>query len=62
MSLASSAEDSRRLALAMNRAYLTADEQIDAANAATRATSWKDLPQWLRNVVAETEREHNGPA
>jgi hypothetical protein len=62
MSVATDPSDSRRLALAMNRAGLTPPEQLDAADAATRAASWKDLPQWLRNVVAETEREYDGSA
>ena len=61
MSVATDPEDSRRLALAFNRADLTPVERMDAADAATRARTWADLPQWLRNVVAETEREH-GPA
>jgi len=60
MSVATDPEDSRRLALAMSRANLTPQEQIDAADASLRAASWKDLPQWLRNVVAETEREYDG--
>jgi len=62
MSVATDPEDSRRLALAMSRANLTPQEQIDAADASLRAVSWKDLPQWLRNVVAETEREYDGSA
>ena len=62
MSVATDPEDSRRLALAMNRASLTPQEQIDAARAALAAARWKDLPQWLRNVVAETEREYDGSA
>jgi hypothetical protein len=62
MSVATDPEDSRRLALAMFRANLTPQEQIDAGSAALAAASWKDLPQWLRNVVAETEREYDGSA
>jgi len=46
----------------MFRANLTPQEQIDAGSAALAAASWKDLPQWLRNVVAETEREYDGSA
>lgn len=61
MSVASDPENSRRLALAMNQAGLTPIERLDAAEAATRAASWQDLPQWLRNIVTETEREH-GPS
>lgn len=61
MSVATNPEDSRRIALAMNRADLTAVERLDFADAATRAGTWADLPQWVRNIVAETEREH-GPA
>ncbi len=60
MSVASNPDDSRRLALAMYRADMTGAERIDAARAAMQAATWKDLPQWLRNIVAETEREHDG--
>lgn len=62
MSISDNPEYSRRLALAMNGANLTPTQQIQAANAVLRANSWKDLPQWLREVVRETERENNGPA
>ena len=62
MSVASDPDDSRRLAIAMYRADLTGEERIDAGRAAMQAASWKDLPQWLRNVVAETEREYDGSA
>jgi hypothetical protein len=62
MSVGSNAQDSRRLAAAMHRADLTGDEQIRAMNAAARASSWSGLPQWLRDVVAETEREDSGSA
>ncbi len=62
MSVATDPEASRRLALAMFRSDLTPEEQIDAAQASLAAASWKDLPQWLRNVVAETEREYDGSA
>ena len=61
MSVATDPEDSRRLALALNRADLSPSERLDAADAAMRAGTWSDLPQWLRNVVADTEREHDGP-
>jgi hypothetical protein len=44
----------------MYRADMTGAERIDAARAAMQAATWKDLPQWLRNVVAETEREYDG--
>lgn len=61
MSVATDPVNSRRLALALNRADLTPSERLDAADAALRAGTWGDLPQWLRNIVTETEREH-GPS
>ena len=62
MALSSIPEYSRRLALAMARADLTPEQRMEAGDAALAADSWKDLPQWLREVVRETERENNGPA
>lgn len=62
MSVATDSTNSRRLALALNRADLSPSERLDAADAALRARTWGDLPQWLRSVVAETEREYDGLA
>lgn len=57
MSVARTPEDSRRLARALNRGEWDPMQRIEAANAAERAATWNDLPQWLRDKVAETERD-----
>jgi hypothetical protein len=56
MSVSKTPEDSRRLAQALNRGEWTPDERIRAASAADRAATWQDLPQWLRDKVADTEQ------
>jgi hypothetical protein len=46
-----SQDDSRRLALALSRSDLGADERARAARAAVKASRWSDLPAWLRAVA-----------
>jgi len=55
-------EDSRRLAHALNREGWSPLERVEAGDAALRADSWTDLPQWLRDRVAAIERETDGPS
>jgi hypothetical protein len=47
---------SRRLATALQRMTLSADERGMALRAGKRAATWQDLPQWLRDKVADTEQ------
>lgn len=56
MSVATTPEDSRRLARALNRGEWDPMQRIEAVNAAQRAATWEDLPQWLRDKVADTEQ------
>lgn len=62
MALMDDPEQSRRLATALFRAELPPEQYAKALAASKRARTWNDLPQWLRHLVAATEREFNGPA
>lgn len=52
-------EASRRLAEllegAMALSLLTYEQRYKAAQAAKTATSWEDLPKWLRDVLAQVD-------
>lgn len=51
---------SRRLAdtlyYASSLLMLTPEKRVEAAEAAGRATSWSELPKWLRDLVDMMER------